>query len=81
MTLDPNLPRRKTAETQRPRVRVVLGDGREWRVRQAALPSYDRRGGLCLLFEANDVVRRVRDYPEDWFEWPAAELFALSSVY
>lgn len=61
------------------RERRVLGpDGREWRVREAPLPAFDRRKGYCLIFEAVGAARRVREYPHDWFTMPDAELYALS---
>jgi hypothetical protein len=60
------------------RTRRFLGtDGREWHVREAPPPSYDRRGGPCLVFEAVDIARRVRVYPAHWFDCSDAELIAL----
>jgi hypothetical protein len=59
--------------------RRILGpDGREWRVREAPMPIYDRRGARCLIFEAVDAARRVRRVPDHWYEWSDAELYALS---
>lgn len=42
-------------------------DGNPWEVREAKNPDYDRRGGLSLIFESPGCVRRVRNYPADWF--------------
>lgn len=38
---------------------------------------YDRRGPT-LVFESENIVRRVRSYPSNWRELPDMELFALS---
>ena len=43
-----------------------------------ALLIYDRRGGSSLVFDAVDLVRRVRSFPPDWFELPDSELMELS---
>lgn len=61
-----------SAESSR---RRLVADGVTWTVRLYA--GYDRRRGPDLLFESDGVVRRVRDYPADWFTLPAAALFAL----
>jgi len=49
-----------------------------WDVREVPNPSYDRRGGQCLLFESAHAFRRVRDYPADWFKLTEAQLIELS---
>jgi hypothetical protein len=54
------------------RVRVVSAlDGRHWVVREDGATA-------SLLFASNRAVRRVRDYPADWFDWPDDELLAVS---
>jgi hypothetical protein len=53
-------------------------EGCTWEVREVKNHDYDRRGGYCLIFESPGVVRRVRSYPANWFELPAAELHALN---
>jgi hypothetical protein len=54
------------------RVRVVSAiDGRHWIVREDGATA-------SLLFASNRAVRRVRDYPADWFDWPDDELLAVS---
>lgn len=59
--------------------RALRGDdGREWVVYTIPAANYDRRGGLCLLFDSADVMRRLRDFPDHWYELPDAELYALS---
>jgi len=42
-----------------------------------AAPVFDRRGGSHLIFECLEIVRRVRDYPENWMELGDADLYAL----
>jgi len=59
--------------------RALLGeDGRVWAVYTIPAANYDRRGGLCLLFDSADVMRRLRNFPDNWYELPDAELYALS---
>lgn len=52
--------------------------GREWRVRETPPPSYDRRQRPSLIFDCDSVIRRVRDYPKNWYELSNEDLFALS---
>ena len=61
--------------------RRVIHDlvGRIWTVYEAAL-TYDRRGTLSLVFESNDIVRRVRNFPPDWSALSHEELLALSET-
>ena len=33
---------------------------------------------MSLIFASDAAVRRVRDYPPDWFDLPDNELLALS---
>jgi hypothetical protein len=60
------------------RIRVLHLDGRSWTVREAPLPFVDRRTGMSLIFESTSLIRRVRNYPPDWFDLPDAALFAIS---
>lgn len=48
-----------------------------WRVWEASFSAMDRRSGNCLLFEADGVVRRVRNYPPDWKALDDAALYEL----
>jgi hypothetical protein len=50
------------------RVRYLLSDGIAWRVYESRLGQYDRRGSPHLFFECDGAIRRVRDYPTNWFE-------------
>jgi hypothetical protein len=58
--------------------RALLGDGREWVVYTIPAVSFDRRGGLSLLFESADVMRRLGVFPENWFELNDVDLYAIS---
>ncbi len=59
-------------------LRTFRLNGREWTVREVVAPEYDRRGGTNLIFESIDVVRRVRNFPQNWRELTDAELAAMS---
>lgn len=61
------------------RVRIVAtDDGRQWVVRE--LPSSPSEWCTygSLLFISDRAIRRVRDYPADWFDRPDADLIAVS---
>jgi len=61
------------------RVRVVAAtDGRQWVVKEVPSSQPDGGDGPSLLFSSNNVIRRVRDFPPDWFDWSDEELFAVS---
>jgi hypothetical protein len=62
-------------------VRVIKGGGHVWRVSEVPYASYDRRGQTCLIFENEQVVRRVRTFPSDWRTRSDDELYALSLVF
>jgi hypothetical protein len=60
-------------------VRVVAtADGQQWVVREVPPSQFDRRGTASLVFVSDHAMRRVRDFPADWFDWPDAELLAVS---
>jgi hypothetical protein len=56
---------------------IVSDDGRRWTVRELPASQYDRRGP-SLVFVNDDVMRRVRTYPGNWFDLDDVALFALS---
>jgi hypothetical protein len=60
------------------RSRTVWGDGAQWLVREAEYPVEDRRSGRSLIFETDEIIRRVRHYPVDWFALADDELYRLS---
>ncbi|MFL5581145.1 MAG: hypothetical protein ACJ8AO_12285 [Gemmatimonadaceae bacterium] len=60
------------------RVRIIEHAGRQWRVYESRLGQYDRRSRPHLFFESAEAVRRVRDFPPDWYELPDADLISLS---
>lgn len=58
--------------------RRIFADGEAWIVREVAAPVFDRRGGTHLIFEGAEVMRRVRNFPTDWFTLADDALYALS---
>lgn len=52
--------------------RILFVEGERWVVYEV-VSAYDRRGA-SLVFESENVVRRVRDYPANWRELPDADL-------
>lgn len=59
----------------REQARILHLEGERWLVYEL-LPAYDRRGA-SLVFESENVVRRVRDYPGNWRELADADLLPL----
>jgi hypothetical protein len=57
---------------------VVDAEGRRWAVYESPVP-YDRRATLTLVFVSPEIMRRVRNFPPDWFEWSEADLLELSN--
>ena len=61
------------------RIRSFTDDlGQDWIVSERPFSEYDRRSGSSLIFSSELAVRRVRDYPSDWFTLSDADLAALS---
>ena len=58
--------------------RRLAVNGEPWLVYELRGPSFDRRSAPSLVFEGEDAVRRVRDFPADWRTLSDDELFALS---
>lgn len=53
---------------ERPRTRSFTDElGQSWLVFEQPFSEYDRRSGNSLIFSSELAVRRVRDYPLDWF--------------
>jgi hypothetical protein len=59
----------------REQARVLHREGERWLVYELT-SAYDRRG-TSLVLESETVVRRVRDYPENWRELPDSDLLPL----
>ena len=53
-------------------------DGETWRVYERPANHFDRRQAPSLVFESRSAIRRVRDYPADWFRLDDRALAALS---
>ena len=73
---EPRDTRQQAASSGRRRELIV--EGVTWTVREDPTPAYDRRSAPSLIFSCDTVVRRVRNFPEDWWQLPDAALFALS---
>jgi len=56
----------------------VDDDGQIWYVMERAFSDFDRRRGFSLIFTSDLAVRRVRDYPPNWFDLSEAALAELS---
>lgn len=68
-----------SADNQTPPLRAFLdAEGAQWRVFEQAFADYDRRSGMSLIFSSDSAVRRVRDYPADWFDLSDDDLATLS---
>ena len=64
---------------ERSRTRTFTDDvGQTWHVTEQPFSEYDRRRGSSLIFSSELAVRRVRDYPSDWYTLSEAALVALS---
>lgn len=61
------------------RVVVDPATSTHWVIVEIRDAPYDRRGGRSLVFSTDGVMRRVRDFPANWFELSDYELLALSS--
>ena len=64
---------------ERLRTRTFTDDlGQTWLVSEQPYSEYDRRSGRSLIFSNELAVRRVRDYPSDWYTLSERALAALS---
>jgi len=59
----------------RKEARILRIEGQRWLVYE--LPSTDDRRSSSLVFETENLVRRVRNYPENWRELLDADLLPL----
>jgi hypothetical protein len=67
------------SSTEQTRVRSFTDDhGQTWLVSERPFSEYDRRTGSSLIFASELAVRRVRDYPDDWYALSDTDLAALS---
>jgi hypothetical protein len=53
-------------------------DGQAWSVSEQPFSPYDRRHGWSLIFTSDLAVRRVRNYPPNWYELSDPALAILS---
>ena len=56
----------------------VDDDGTRWQVSERPFADYDRRRGVSLIFASDAAVRRVRDFPADWYSLSIEALIRLS---
>jgi|SRR5436190_16221744 len=64
------------------KVRFLEADGYRWRVHEVTAPEFDRRkGGTHLLFYAETIMRRVRDFPANWDDLSDEALYALTDQH
>jgi hypothetical protein len=72
------VPIRVTAEPRMAR-EFIDEHGIEWEVSEVdASKVPGARGRRCLIFESVHAIRRVWDYPPDWYRHTAAELSEIS---
>ena len=58
--------------------RQLFMDGVPWLVYELPPMTFDRRNSPSLVFETDDTLRRVREFPADWRGLSDDDLFALS---
>jgi len=59
------------------RRRIVGKHGVVWTIFEH-VPGYDRRAQPTLIFMTTETIRRVRDFPPNWYELGDADLLALA---
>jgi hypothetical protein len=75
---DREIPIRVSAEPRYAR-EFLDEHGIEWEVSEVDASTVPgARGGRCLIFSSAHAIRRVWDYPSDWFRQSPAELSAIS---
>ena len=74
---DNRSPPRTVSEPSR-HVRSVQVDGVQWTVHEILAPAFDSRGEPHLLFESDQILRRLREYPRNWHLLSDVDLFALT---
>lgn len=61
----------------RPRSREIVVGATVWRVYEH-VPQYDRRAAATLVFVSEGAMRRVRDFPPQWWDLSDDELLGVS---
>ena len=69
---------RAAVQSARVTGRQIVVDGVAWLVYEMPADRLDRRSSSSLVFESDDAMRRVRNYPADWRESSDEALLALS---
>lgn len=70
--------RRKALRQAQSEGRRLVIEGRPWLVYELPSPQFDRRHSGALVFESEDVMRRVRNFPAHWRNLSDDDLFAVS---
>lgn len=76
--MNPLTPQEIADRIARHDARVIRYQGTIWVVYAQRIGPYDRRSRPHLFFESDAVVRRVRDYPDDWRALSEEELGRVS---
>lgn len=62
-----------------PQTRVIVDDdGRIWTVEQLRAAATDPVQDPSLLFTTDNLMRRIRRFPDNWHSLTDSELYALS---
>ena len=69
---------RAAVQSARVTGRQIVVEGVAWLVFEVPAHQFDRRSSPSLIFESDDAMRRVRNYPADWRTLPDDALLALS---
>jgi hypothetical protein len=65
------------SSARRGRVRRITIGATVWNVFEH-IPEYDRRASATLVFASEGAMRRVRNFPQQWWDLPDDELLAIS---
>jgi hypothetical protein len=79
--MKPQVPTTSTPHDFETRTRILSRDGVHWAVREEPWPTVDRRASRCLIFDGVNVVRRVRNYPPNWFTLSDDALYSLTTAF
>ena len=58
--------------------RELVIDDVPWIVYELPPDVFDRRKSPSLVFESQEAIRRVRNYPQEWRDLSDEDLFAVS---
>jgi len=61
--------------------RIIHGGGHQWVVREVTWPGSGDAERVCLVFENEAIVRRVRSFPADWRTYSDESLYSLCLAF